>query len=286
MGKYTICYDNQADAAVLTGGNWQATYPRDALKDYRLKKTARSTNALAASTVVRFALPAEVYVEALSLPGTNASPDATYRYRLFSDATFTTISYDSGVVTLFPAGSMPNSQIPAGAPNAGTGKPLRAQVQRFQCNMTHLLTAPLHARWGELQVNDAANPDGYFEAGRLFIGRVFQPDYPPAYGTLERRLTSRSEVVKARDGTPYFNKQRPEFCLPVAFRHLSQDESLQALELQAIVDVVGDAIAIEDPTDATYWWMRQVFGQLKALDPIAFPRFAEYETSFQVEGTL
>lgn len=287
MSNFALCYDNQADDATLTAGSWHATFVLDNLKDYRVPKFARSTDDAATSTKLRFALPAATYIQALALIGTNCSVGATYRWRLFSDAAFTTGIYDSGTLDLYPSGSMPNAQIPAGASNAGTGKPLQEEADRWQNNIVHLLGASSqHARYGELQITDTANAANYVQAGRLFIGKCFQPARNFAYGDGALRLTSRSGLERSRDGTPYYTAERPDFCIPVAFKWLTEDEALRLLDLQALVDIHGEVLAMWNPGETAYWWRRQVFGRLKELNPIEHPLFASYAAAFQVEGTL
>lgn len=195
--------------------------------------------------------------------------------------------YDSGTLNWFPSGSMPNSQIPAGAPNAGTGQPLQVEVDRFQRNIYHLLGANAQfARYGQIDIVDTTNPAGWLEVGRLFVGKVFQPAINPAYGDLSFRVSSRTEKSRARDGTTYFNQQRPDFSLPVGFKYLTEDEAMKWLDLQVILDTCGEAMAIFDPAQVAYWWRRQVFGNLAQLDPIQHPMYANFATAAQVEGVL
>lgn len=286
MSNFALCFENQADTATLSGGNYTVGLPRDNAKDYRLGKKARTVTTATTDTLMRFAFGAAVYVQAVALIATNASPNATFRVRLFSDAAFSVVVYDSTALTLYPSGSMPNSQIPAGAPNAGTGKPTAAEVSRFQNNINHLLSAPQYAQYGEIAITDTANSAGYLEIGRLFVGRVFQPAKNPEYGAASLALTSRTELVEAFDGTPYFTYKKPRYSIPAAFKWLTQDEAMRALDIQAIADVSGEVLVIWDPTDVAYWWRRQLFGRLKQLDPIQYPLFSTYSGAFQVEGPL
>lgn len=274
MSNFLLAYDNQADGATLSAGSWNASLPLDNLKNYVTSKKARSTNALAASTKLRFALAAAVDIGAVGLVATNASLAATYRLQLFSDSGFTVQIYDSGTVDVYPTGSL------------GAGKPTLAEAQRWQQNIFHILSASTSARYGELQITDTANTDGYFEAGRLFVGLKFQPTRNAAYGRAALRLTSRTGMVEAEDGTPYFNTRRPRFSIPFSLDWLTEAEAMVLLDMQALVDVHGEVLAMWDPGDIEYAYKRQVFGRLAQLDPIEHPLFATYATAFQVEGVL
>lgn len=286
MANFTLCFGNKADGATLSTGSWSTQLNLTNLTDYRLRKVARSTDALAASTKFRFALTGPTYIQALALAATNCSVNATYRWRLFSDAGFTTQIYDSGTLDLYPTGSMPASQIPTGAANFGTTKPLQEEADRFQNNIVHLLTTPMHARWGDLQITDTGNPDGYVEAGRLFVGQVFRPVRNHAYGDISFRPTSRTRLTRARDGTSYYSEERPDFCIPVAFKWLTEDEAMRLLDLQVHMGLSGEVLAIWNADQVAYWWRRQIFGRLKELNPVEHPLYATYAAAFQVEGTL
>jgi hypothetical protein len=285
LSNFKLAYGNQADDATLTAGSWNATLARDNLKSYILGKKARSTDATAASTKVRFALAEPAHIGVLGLMATNASVDATYRFQLFSDAGFTASIYDSGTTDVYPLGTIPFGQIPFGAANWWTGRPLAAEVARFQRNVVHVLTNATYAQYGELQITDTTNPDGYFEAGRLFVGSVMQPAMHPEAGKISLRLTSRTESTRARDGTPYFNEFRPDVCLPFSWDWMDLDEGMRALDIQAIADTHGEVWAAWDTDDVRYLFRRQVFGRLKQLDTLERPAFAQFAMNFEVEGT-
>jgi hypothetical protein len=287
MSNFTLLFDSQADDATLTTGSWTTVRPLDNLKDYRLSKKARSSNLLVASTKFRFALASSAYIQAVGLMATNLSPTATWKLVVYDDATFTTWNYDSGPLSHCAAGSMPNSQIPTGAPNAGTGQPTHAELLRFQNNAVHMLGS--NSRYGQycgIEITDTSNTHGYVEVGRLFVGQAFTPTKNTGYGEVELALATRSDFMRARDGTPYFTTQRPDFSIPFGLSWLTKDEAMRALDIQRIADITGEVGVVWDSADVEYWWRRQVFGNLKNLDPIKHPRYATYAAAFQVEGTL
>lgn len=287
MGDCCLLFDNRADDATLSNGTFTAAAPRDNMKDYRLGKYAQTQGNGAAATTFRASFASAIYVQALALIATNLTTAATVRWRIYSDSGFTTVAWDSTAIAVYPAGSMPNTQIPAGAPNAGTGKPTAAELARFQNNAIHLLGANArHAQYIQCDISDPGNPDPGVRIGRLFVGRVFQPAYGVAYGDVQLQLASRTTQQQARDGTPYFSRQRPNFSIPIALRYLTEDEAMAALDLQALVDTDGEVVVIWNPEIVAYRWRRQVLGRLKQLDPLQYPMFANYAASFQVEGVL
>lgn len=286
MSNFLLAYDNQADAAALSIGLWNASFPRSNLKDYRVGKKARTVDASTDSTKVRFALASPAYIGVVGLMAVNASPDAQYRMLLYADAAFTVVTYDSGVIDAYPNGTMPFGYIPFGAAGWWDGTPTLSELSRFQRNLVHVLRTFQVAQYGEIQVIDPANPDGFFEAGRLFVASPFQPERSPEYGSASLQLITRTERSDARDGTPYFNTRKPTFTLPFALEWLTKNEGFRALDIQALADVYGEVLVLWDPGDIAFAFRRQVFGRLKQLDPIQFPRFATLATAFQVEGIV
>lgn len=287
MSSLLLGYDNQVDGATLTGGSWNSsTYARSMLQDYRLSRPARTLDALATSTKVRFALAAPAYVGLVGLMATNATVEATYRLKLFSDSGFTTSVYDSGTVDLYPMGTIPFGDIPWGAPNWWTGRPLAAEIARFQRNIVHPLSVAQYAQYGELAVTDTSNPDSYLQAGRLFVGQAFRPTYGLQAGKAAISLSPRTTIQRARDGTPYFQEERADLSVAFSLDALTDSEAMRALDLQALADLHGEVYVAWDTSRPAYAFRRQVFGRLARLNPIEHPSFALRSAAFQVEGLI
>lgn len=284
MANVFIGFDNQADTAVLTQGSWSTGSPRDNLKDYRVKKVARTTNALAASTTFRFALASPLHIAVLALANTNASPDATFRWRLFTDNTFTTVAYDSGTLPVYPQGSAGWS-MPWGAANWWTSRPTLGEIARYQRNIIHVLAPWQFGQYGDFQLTDTGNPDGYFQAGRLFVGQGFQPRRNASYGAA-LALKSRTTSSRAEDGTPSFNVKRPDLSMAFGFDWLAEYEAQKLLDLQAIADLHGEVLMLWDHSDPAFQYRKSLLGRLAQLDPISHPQYATWRAAFQVEGAL
>lgn len=282
-----LAYGNRIDStATLTIAAGNGDFPASNLADYRLSKFARTANVLAASTVFRFSLADPQYIGLVGLMATNASVEATYQVRLFSDAGFSTVQYDGGTLDLYPMGTIPFGQIPWGAPNWWTGRPLPEEIARFQRNITHRLTTAQYAQYGEIKITDTANAAGYLQAGRLFVGQVFSPRFGLQAGKASMQLAPRTQIQRTRDGTPYFQQERADFSMPFSLDALTDDEAARVLDLQATADLHGEVFMAWDATKRPWAFRRQLFGRLKRLDPIEHPSFALRSAAFQVEGTL
>ena len=163
-GKFFIAYDNKADSiAAVGGGNWNANLPVSNVLDYRVMKKARTSNAVATSSVIKLSLGNIYQIEAVAVLHTNLSPGAKVQVKLFANPDFTGLIYDGGLNDVYPAGCMPEAAIPFGAPNKGTARPSMEQLRQFQGNAFHKLTVPQQGRYIEISISDAANPDGFIE---------------------------------------------------------------------------------------------------------------------------
>jgi|GEM_PF-3482793 hypothetical protein len=86
---------------------------------------------------------------AFGLFNNNLTPSATVRWRVGSDATFATSSYDSGTLS--------------GTVAAGYRQSL------------HIPTTQQTARYMRVDISDAGNPEGRLRVAQLFAGRVVRP---------------------------------------------------------------------------------------------------------------
>lgn len=285
MANFFIAWGNQADTATLSAGSWESALPLNNLKDYRVTKVARTTNDATSSTKFRCALANPAYIGALALANTNASVEAGARWRIFTDGTYTTEQYNSAWNDVYPVGTIPFGQIPFGAPNWWTARPEQAEVDRWQGNITHVLSTAQYGQYIEFELDDTANPDGWFQPGRLFVGQAVTPTYNASYGP-KLQIKSRTNKTRARDGTPYFDPRAADFSIAFALDWLSENEAMRLLDMQALIDVHGEVLFMWDHGNVAYAHRRSVFGRLAELDPIAHPLFATYTLPVQIEGTL
>ena len=180
MSNLMLAWPNLADSAALSSGSWSAGLPLNNLKNRLISKAARSTNALAASTKFDADLGEAMAINAVGLIGTNLTTAATYRIRGASDAGFTSVLHDSGTVS------------------AATQTP----------NLIHAITAAITARYWRVELTDTANPAGYVQAGRLFIGAGWQAAVNASFGT-GLGYESATVMEQSLGGVDYPDKRTP-----------------------------------------------------------------------------
>jgi hypothetical protein len=287
MSNCIIAFNNKADLVTFDGaaGSYQSTLPLSNLLNPVVQKVARTTDHANSSTKFEFLFSELTLVQMFLLANTNASLTSTFRLRLYGEDSPASELYDSGVVTPYPAGSKPQGTIPFGAPNWWTAKPTYTDLAKYQRNLYHIVPGAVHARYGLFELFDTANPDGYFQAGRLFLGDIFQPQQNMEHGAAVQ-MKSLSTMVRAESGTRYFSRRHPDISFPIAMPRLVESEARRVVDLHATVDTSGEVFFLWDPEDKAYWMGRSVFGQLAQLDPITHPQFGNYATAWQIEGTL
>jgi len=81
MSNILLAYNNRADAATLSGGDFDSNLPRANLSDSNISKVARTTGTALAYTRFRFDLAASRSLRTLSLTNHNLSTAAQVRLR-------------------------------------------------------------------------------------------------------------------------------------------------------------------------------------------------------------
>lgn len=169
-----IITPNDGDSATLTASPaMSATLPVTYLQETSRARVARTTSAAAQDIKGTWG---EVKVfSALALVRHNLSLAATWRLRLYGDAAWATVVYDSGTIgAVAPKalGDLEWGVNPLGE-SLFTGWALAFSTMWFTA---------LRAQSFILTLNDTANPAGYLEAARLFIGRYLSPTWNFEWG--------------------------------------------------------------------------------------------------------
>jgi len=255
MSNLILGYNNLIDNATLSGGSWNGALPLSYVKNRYLSKVARSTNALAASTLIDIDLGSATAVQAFGAIRTNISASgATYRLRGSNVSNFASGVYDSGTVSA-------NAQTP---------------------DLIVGLPASVTARYWRLEITDTANAAGYVQIGRLFIGPALAPADNYSKGA-ELGYQSRTGVQQSLGGVDHFDIRAGRRLFAFALDWLTEAEAHdQALELQRLCDIHGEVLLIRDPADTTYNQQRHFLGRLQQLSPLKNPYLTIHQAGFEV----
>ncbi len=166
--------DNQGDAATMTASPAvTASLPVTNLQTQPRASVMRTTSA--ADQEIKLSWAAARILSAVALVRHNLTSAATWRVQIYSDAAWTTLTYDSGAVAAAPGKAL-------GDLSWGID-PLGASVfTGWSYAFSSLYFAPVAGQSAIITLSDAGNPDGYMQASRLFVGAHIEPQYNPSYG--------------------------------------------------------------------------------------------------------
>ena len=285
MSNVLIAYNSHVDGGTLSGGSWSATLPLTNLQNRVISKVARSADLLAASTKFDIDVKADNLVRVIGLVGHNLSLTATWRARLYSDAGFTTLVYDSGTLNVWPA-AYASTSLSWQASNWWSGAYTEADRAGYTWSAVHVLAGGLAGRYWRIEMFDASNANGYVEVGRLFMADGWQPAKNMSYGA-SLAWEDRSEVQEALSGTEYFDTRTPYRVARIQINWMDEDEAMgNAFELQRRAGISREVFFLWDPEDTAQAIRRQFMGRLRQLSPIEHPYLEVHKTSFEIKELL
>lgn len=227
MGNTLLAYPDRTLTATLSGGSWSATLPLANLKDRLISKVARTANDDADSTQWVEDLGAAMDVKVLALLGHNIGLAGTVRVRAYSDAGLTTLVHDTGTLYAWPQ-------------TFGAAE-LAAYPNQWILPLADIVTA----RYWKWEIVDTANPAGYVEVGRSWLGPAWQPTEGVSYGD-DIGYEPRAEVTESLGGTQWSDGKAPRRAGSISFPGLSDDERRTAMLFQKTIGNSGEILYVED----------------------------------------
>lgn len=196
MSNLRILARNIADTATLTENPaLESSLPGSNLqRNTERGRTARTTSL--ASQDVKLSWSSAQKANMVGLTRHNLTTAATLRSLLYSDNAWTTGIYDSTALTAFST--------------SGLDTDVDVYTERDFANLLNSVqyfTEQTTMQSAIVRLADAANPDGYLEAHRLWIGKYFELTYNPAHGAVELALMDESKSGRADDGSHIVDKR-------------------------------------------------------------------------------
>lgn len=169
-----IITPNDCDIATLTASpSLVTTLPVTNLQSPSRALVARSTSTSAQD--IKGTWSASRIISAAALVRHNLTSSATWQLRLYSDAAWTTLIYDSGAVVACKPKALGDLEWGV--------DPLGASLfTDWDHAFSSMWFAPVAARSFVITLTDTTNADGYVQASRLFIGRYLEPQINFDYG--------------------------------------------------------------------------------------------------------
>lgn len=243
-----------ASAAAARLGAYQAA------SDQGASSTAWQTPAATTSGWISIDAGSGVTWRMLGIFRTNLTSAATSRIRIGNDATFASNTIDTGVVS--------------------------ADVADGYGQHVHVLTAEITARYCRLDLDDAANPQGFLNVPLLFAGPAWQPTHNWSPDSTESAIAE-ATVPTTRGGQVWpelrWRRRRRLVSLPLVTR-AERWPQLAAMELHA---VTGGNVLVVPSADGDLG-REPVFGQVE-VDAVGYTAASPYQfrgTRFAVTERL
>ena len=288
MANPLFAFPDRTLGATLTGGAWEASLPLANLKDPALSKVARSTSALVTATKWDMDLGAERVIRVMALCRHNASAAATARWQFYADAGYTQLVHDTDWKPFWP------DYWPVGAqeweePEYWTGTLSAEDIAAYdpKPDLWHVLTQPIYCRYVRVEIDDTANPAGYFECGRAFVAPALQAVegvmIDPTAG-----WQSQTQVEQALGGVEFFGRRRAARVIAGTCDHLTTAEGMvMVFDRQRRLDIHGELYFIWDPDDTLLLYrQRSMLCRFTELDPLTFPYFDGTQNPFSLKEVL
>ena len=256
MGALISAKDATRSATSITGGSWTATLPLTNILTALLSQKARSTNALAASTLFNIDMGAAVAVQTLCLASHNISASGTIRVRAYSDSGYTTLVWDSTTITAWPAGF--------------TSTDVMANPNHW----TYFISTAKTARYWKVEIVDTTNSSGYIELGRMWIGAA---DFMPARSILAGFQLGWELLDVSEDslgGVTWTEARTPRRLEVVTFPDLTAAEIRAGLLMIKNLTTAGEILFITESSHAAADMLLHAFpAKIKTASPLSYPYF-------------
>ena len=236
--KLTFIFRNLADSATITASPaLVAGLPEGNLKYQERNKTARSTS-LAAQTY-QFSWTADQNVDAIAVKGANFTAAATLAAPTYSDSAFTTAIDANGAANCFAYTGFDANDILADADF------------RILKNSLRLLTNRTNVRSMKATIADAANPDGYIEASRFYIGKSLELAYSVPFGGAILTVDDLSVQSVMDDGSIITDKRAKRRKLELSAQYVDKTEWAALLAAFRYCGLDKDFFVSVSPGDGT-----------------------------------
>ena len=142
------------------------------------------------------------------------------------------------------------------------------------------------ARYAQVLIDDATNPDEEILLGNLFIGEGFQPEHNAEYGGFADGREDLSVTQYSAGGQLYADQRAQRRKVDFNFPVLTQAEADHLDEMRAAVGTVGSVLYVPDPADAAKTQRYGFVGRFRELSPIEYPFYNTRATPFRLEEKL
>ena len=267
MGRIVIASPALSDAGALTTpGAVAASLPLANLQDMQPSKVCRFTNLTGMAVVCD--LGAAAAINLIALVAHNGSAAATWRIRAAATEAVLTAApgYDSTAVSMWPASGQPSGW--AVLPS------------------TLFLATAQSFRWWRIDITDAANPAGYWQAGRLVLAAAWQPSRNLQFGWGLGHIDP-SEVSAAAGGQLLVEERTKRRVVSFTLSFMDEDEMMvNAFEIERARGAARDVVVIRDPDATSHLHRQTVHGLMTGGQPIVNDAVNVFRKPYRLEELI
>ena len=145
------------------------------------------------------------------------------------------------------------------------------------------LSTPQTYRYWSFDIDDTGNPDGYFQAGRVYLSNAFVPDKNISYGEAQGFLDN-SRINRARSGevVPVSRVPYQQFQFSLSFA--TENELYGSVyDIDRLRGLSKDVLFVKNAESTTHFQRQYVYGLMNDLPPITNTNFQIFQKSFKIE---
>lgn len=270
-----IIINNHVDAAyLLATPAMYATTPVENLQDQSREKVARTVDLTDQTIDVTLAAPAPI--SACVLYRGNFTSDATWRVKVYDTAAMGSLLYDSGAEYLAAPKTLGDLDWGIDALGASL-------FDGWGYSFAALWFPMVVGRFVRITLSDSANPDGYMEASRLFIGPYFETNHAPVPGASmqwkETTVQSRTDggTLRSEPGVSYR-------AITVSGAFMPESDRIQVAELLRQRGLREDVyVSLFPELGNAYERDHQMQAKLVQLAPTTIPMYGVVHQLLQFE---
>ena len=282
MEKVRFGYRNRIDAATLSGGSWQA--PLTNIQTLRLAQRARSTTTNPNDCLINIEFDEDRLIQVMSVNAHNISANGYVRIFAGSAPGLNDL-YDSGEVEVWPT-MYSTLSLHWTDYHFWSGKIDEEVRKEYQKNFIHICTASVKTKYWGIQVYDTGNADGYVEIGRLFMGRLFTPQFNVIYGA-QIAWEDNSKIESSLVGVEYMSKVPMTRVAQVNYDYSFRREALEGLyELQRQSGTTQEVLFIGNADDSNQMVRLSFLGRFRRIEPLKWHFMDIHSTGFEVKELL
>jgi hypothetical protein len=213
-------------------------------------------------------------VDTVCMLFTNATNSAQIRVRLHSTADFSgSVDFDTGWESHWPEWD-------------DNGTPTKVAISGWDRNHAMVNFAETTKRYLRVDVNDTGNPDGYYEAGRLYVSAVYQPTINPVFGASVPWPAEQKVKMVSVGGAIHPVAQPKIMNVRCTMQFKYEDEMMEELyELARVRGSSGDLLYSHNPTSK---WLHHFFlyGTMSEPTRNSVPEYGIWTVDFAMEALV